>query len=245
MFHTPFNEGVVGRASKNGLIEIIIHDIRSYSKDPHKRVDDYPYGGGPGMLMRPEPLFDAIETAKTQSIMSPQTPIILMTPQGRRLNHKIVHELSCHDELSIICGRYEGFDERVRIELATDEISIGDFVISGGELAAMTVIDSITRLIPGVLGTSDSPTNDSFYEGLLQFPQFTRPPTYRNLTVPDILLSGNHSQINKWRRMQSLQRTAERRPELLENISLTEEEMDFIGDILTTEMQGSKKTTDS
>ena len=244
MFQTPFNEGVVGRASRNDLIEIVIHDIRTYSKDPHKRVDDYPYGGGPGMLMRPEPLFDAIETAKNRSMMSPQTPIILMTPQGRRLNHKIVRELSYHDELSIICGRYEGFDERVRIELATDEISIGDFVISGGELAAMTIIDSVTRLLPGVLGTSESPTNDSFYEGLLQFPQFTRPPTYRNLTVPDILLSGNHSQINKWRRMQSLQRTAERRPELLENVSLTEEEMDFIGDILNTEIQGCEKTPD-
>ena len=244
MFQTPFNEGVVGRAIRNDLIEIVIHDIRTYSKDPHKRVDDYPYGGGPGMLMRPEPLFDAIETAKNRSMMSPQTPIILMTPQGRRLNHKIVHELSYHDELSIICGRYEGFDERVRIELATDEISIGDFVISGGELAAMTIIDSVTRLLPGVLGTSESPTNDSFYEGLLQFPQFTRPPTYRNLTVPDILLSGNHSQINKWRRMQSLQRTAERRPELLENVSLTEEEMDFIGDILNTEIQGCEKTPD-
>ena len=128
--------------------------------------------------------------------------------------------------------------------MATDEISIGDFVISGGELAAMTIIDSVTRLLPGVLGTSESPTNDSFYEGLLQFPQFTRPPTYRNLTVPDILLSGNHSQINKWRRMQSLQRTAERRPELLENVSLTEEEMDFIGDILNTEIQGCEKTPD-
>ena len=240
MFQTPFSEGVVGRASRNGLIKIFLHDIRIHSKDPHKRVDDYPYGGGPGMLMRPEPLFDAVEYAKDRAIMSPQTPIILMTPQGRRLNHQIVQELSCHDELSIICGRYEGFDERVRIKLATDEISIGDFVISGGELAAMTMIDSIARIIPGVLGASESPTNDSFYEGLLQFPQFTRPSTYRNLTVPNVLLSGNHSQITKWRRIQSLRRTAKRRPELLENISLTDEEIDFIGDILNADTRFRK-----
>ena len=221
MISPLFEEGVISRALKNKTISICVHDIRKYSSDKHNKVDDYPFGGGPGMLLRPEPIFKAVETLWQKGIIPRTTPIILMSPQGRKFNHGLATELSKYDDLVLICGRYEGFDERIRTNLITDEISIGDFILSGGEIAASAVVDSVSRLIPGVLGDFQSAENDSFFSNLLQYPQFTRPADFRGHKVPDILLSGNHAHIEKWRKEQSITRTKKNRPDLLEDNSPT------------------------
>ena len=217
MFTSVLAEGIIARAINEGIINICLYDIREHTRDRHRTVDDYPFGGGPGMLMKPEPVFRAVESLWERSRVPLNSPVILMTPQGRPFKHSVAKELSLQGDLILICGRYEGFDERIRENLATDEISIGDYVLSGGEIAAMVIVDAVSRMIPGVVGAPESIENDSFFSGLLQFPQYTRPASYRGKDVPEILLSGNHSEIEKWRRDQAINRTNKRRPELHNN----------------------------
>ena len=231
MFAGPMGDGIIGRAVRNGLVEIGLYDIREFTHDRHSTVDDYPYSGGPGMVMKPEPLFEAVETVRERENVSDSAPVILLTPQGRTFTQRVAEELAEHGELSLVCGRYEGFDERVRQRLATDEISVGDYVLTGGELAAMVVIEAVSRLAPGVVGSPDSPANDSFSTGLLQHPLYTRPARFRDMEVPPVLLSGNHGEVERWRRRESLRRTFERRPDLLERLGpdeLTDEDRRFL-----------------
>ena len=231
LFESPMAEGVVGRALNSGLIDIRINNIRNYSANKYGTVDDYPFGGGPGMLLKPEPIFESIRSNIQNKIISPDSPLILLSPQGRKFNQKVAHELSQKEEISLICGRYEGFDERIRSNLATDVISIGDFVLSGGEIPAMTIIDSVSRLLPGVISNIESAENDSFFNGLLQYPQYTRPANFEGLEVPEVLLSGNHSEIEKWRRQESLKKTQYKRPDLLCGAHVTEEEQEFLDNL--------------
>jgi len=217
MFRTPFDESIIKRACDKGLVEIATHQIRDYTTDRHRTVDDAPYGGGAGMLMKPEPLAACIETARQ---MNPGARVLLTSPQGEKFSHAMASELSAESGLVIICGRYEGIDERV-VDLFVDRVvSIGDYVLSGGELAAMVIVDTVTRLIPGALGSDESAASDSFSDGLLEHPQYTRPPQFMGLSVPEPLLSGNHAVINRWRREQALRRTMERRPDLLNELEL-------------------------
>jgi tRNA (guanine37-N1)-methyltransferase len=212
MFAGPFGESIIKRALVNGLIDIRLHNIRDYAFDKHKTADDYPYGGGAGMVMKPEPLAACLETVRADR---PGARVILTTPQGRPFNQSLAEDLAGEEELLIICGRYEGVDERVRELFVDDEISLGDFVLTGGEIAAMVLVDAVSRLIPGVLGCSESATDDSFSDGLLEYPQYTRPAEFRGLEVPRVLLSGNHQEIARWRRRMALQRTWLKRPDLL------------------------------
>ncbi len=224
MFRGPFEESILRRAQEMGALSIAIHDLRLFGVGKHRQVDDVPYGGSPGMLLRPEPIVAAVESILDRPVfrgagetvdLSTLPPIILLTPQGRPLTQALVKELAQHPRLVLICGRYEGFDERVREFLATDEISIGDYVLSGGELAAMVLVDAVARVLPGVLGYERGAEEDSFASGLLEGPQYTRPPEFRGRRVPPILLSGHHERIAAWRREQALKRTRERRPDLL------------------------------
>jgi tRNA (guanine37-N1)-methyltransferase len=219
MFQGPFSVGIFQRAIDRKLVKVNIHNIRDYTHDKHHTVDDYAYGGGAGMVLKPEPIFEAVESIKPDISLKAggnEVPIILLTPQGRLLGQQIVQELSGYSHLILICGRYEGVDERVREHLVTDEISIGDYVLGGGELAAMVIVDAMVRLLPGVLGSEASPLDDSYTTGLLEYPQYTRPDVYRGWSVPEVLLSGDHAQIAKWRREQAILRTLKRRPELLD-----------------------------
>ncbi|MFC7363760.1 MULTISPECIES: tRNA (guanosine(37)-N1)-methyltransferase TrmD [Bhargavaea] len=217
MFGGVFNASILKRAQESGAVSLAVRDFREFATDKHHKVDDYPYGGGAGMVLKPEPLFRAVENLSEGR--SPR--IILMCPQGERFTQKKAEELSREDDLIFLCGHYEGYDERIRQHLITDEISIGDFVLTGGELAAMTVIDSVVRLLPGVLGNEESPALDSFSTGFLEHPHYTRPADFRGMKVPDVLLSGNHAEIDRWREEQSLRRTLERRPDLLNEAELT------------------------
>jgi len=224
MFQGMFSLGIFKRAIDQKLVSIGVHNIRDYTHDKHHTVDDYPYGGGAGMVLKPEPIFEAVESIERE----PETPIILLTPQGRLFCQKIAEELSKYSHLIFICGHYEGVDERVVEHLVTDEISIGDYVLSGGEPAAMVVIDAVIRLLPGVLGSTASLLDDSHVSGLLEYPQYTRPAVYRGWSVPEVLLSGNHAQIASWRREQAIQRTLKRRPELLEKAELSSAERNLV-----------------
>lgn len=224
MFAGPFAESIIGRAIEHHLVTIVAHDLRDYGLGKHRVVDDRPYGGGPGMVLKPEPLFELVERIKGGD----RVPVILLSPQGRLFGQKVAWELATHEQLVLICGHYEGVDERVREHLVSDEVSIGDYVLTGGELAAMVVVDAVVRLLPGVLGSEESPRDDSHATGLLGYPQYTRPQIYRGWAVPQVLLSGNHSQVARWRREQSLLRTLARRPDLLEKASLSAEERRFI-----------------
>ncbi|HLI68812.1 MAG TPA: tRNA (guanosine(37)-N1)-methyltransferase TrmD [Ktedonobacteraceae bacterium] len=215
MFQGPFSESILKRAQEQGLLSIALHNIRAVTTDRHHIVDDYPYGGGAGMVMKPEPIFAAVEAVYQGG------PIILMTPQGRTFSQKIARELAGEPRLTFICGHYEGIDERVRERLVTDEISIGDYVLTGGELAAMVVVDATTRLIPGVLGGEESTLEESYSDNLLEYPQYTRPPEFRGWRVPDILLSGHHANIARWRRKEALRRTRARRPDLFAKLDLS------------------------
>ena len=210
-------------------MQVVTHNIRDYTHDRHGTADDYPYGGGAGMVLKPEPIFEAAEHIGQLTGVD-NTPVVVLTPQGRPFTQRIAVGLSEYANLMLICGHYEGIDERVAENLATDEISIGDYVLTGGELAAMVVVDSVVRLIPGVLGSDESVTDDSHAGGLLEYPQYTRPERYRGWDVPPILLSGNHGEIAAWRRRQSLLRTAARRPDLLEKATLTDKERAWISD---------------
>jgi tRNA (guanine37-N1)-methyltransferase len=226
MFRGPFEESIVKRAVEKGVVQIFLHDIRDYASDRHRTVDDYPFGGGQGMLMKPEPLFAAVEDVQGQA--AERGPIVLLTPQGRLFDQEVAVELARQDRLILICGHYEGVDARVHERLATDEISIGDYVLSGGELAAMVVVDAVVRQIPGALGSPLSSADDSFAQSLLEHPQYTRPAEFRGMSVPEVLLSGNHGEIARWRRQQSLLRTAQHRPDLLARADLTEEEKQWL-----------------
>ena len=231
MFQSPLSSGIFKRASDRKLVEITVRNIRDYTHDKHHTVDDYPYGGGAGMIFKPEPIFEAIEAIKSDIRPEEESgafPIILLTPQGRPFSQQIALELSGYSHLILICGHYEGVDERVREHVVTDEISIGDYVLSGGELAAMVVADAVVRLVPGGLGSLASPIDDSHTNGLLEYPQYTRPPVYRGWVVPEVLLSGNHAQIAKWHREQAIIRTAGRRPELLDKAKLSSEERQLV-----------------
>ncbi len=216
MFQAFCGSSIMKRAIEGGLVTLDLVNFREFAHDRHKTVDDSPYGGGPGMVLKPDPIFEAVDSikAKLPREEAASLPVILMTPQGRRFNQAVTRELSGLVELVLICGHYEGFDERIRQHLATDEISIGDYVLTGGELPAMVVIDAVCRLIPGVLGSEESSLEESYASGLLEYPQYTRPPEYHGWSVPEILLSGNHARIARWRREQALKRTAERRPDM-------------------------------
>jgi tRNA (guanine37-N1)-methyltransferase len=210
MFAGPLDESIVMRARKSGLLELKIHQLRDWTHDRHRTVDDKPFGGGPGMLLKPEPIFEAVESLKRE-----KTRVILLSPAGRKFNQAIARELAQQEDLMLVTGQYEGFDERVREALADDELSIGDYVLTNGALPAMVVIDAVTRLLPGVLGDDESSRDESFSHGLLEYPQWTRPAEFRGMKVPDILVSGNHAEIEKWRREQAKLRTEKQRPDLL------------------------------
>ena len=231
MFQVPFGSGIFKRAIDRGLVSVNLHNIRDYTHDKHHTADDYPYSGGPGMVLKPEPIFEAVEEVKSsisQKDKGSELPVIMLTPQGRLFSQEVAQELLRQSNLILICGHYEGVDERVREHLVTDEISIGDYVLTGGELPAMVVMDAVLRLLPGVLGSDDSPLDDSHARGLLEYPQYTRPATYREWSVPEVLLSGNHGQVAKWRREQVIRRTLERRPELLDKVELCPEEKQLV-----------------
>ena len=227
---SPLFESVVGRAIKRGLVTVRMWNIRDFATDRHRTVDDTPYGGGGGMVMKPEPVFAACEAAKAAS-PTPVDAVILLSPQGRLFHQSVAWELAKASRLILVCGHYEGFDERIRTQLATEEISIGDYVLTGGELPAMVVIDAVVRLIPGVLGNEGSPLDDSFASGLLEYPQYTRPREFRGEAVPEVLLSGNHEAIRRWRRKESLRRTLLRRPDLLEKAKLTPEDLELLREL--------------
>ncbi|HEV2392991.1 MAG TPA: tRNA (guanosine(37)-N1)-methyltransferase TrmD [Verrucomicrobiae bacterium] len=210
MFEGPLDESIVKRARQAGLLDLRIHNLREYAHDRHKTVDDRPFGGGPGMLLKPEPIFEAVEKLARE-----KTRVVLLSPAGRAFNQAIAGELAQVEDLLLVSGHYEGFDERIREQLADDELSIGDYVLTNGALPAMVIIDSVTRLLPGALGDETSAHEESFSHGLLEYPQYTRPAEFRGLKVPEVLLSGNHAQIAKWRQDQARQRTRERRPDLL------------------------------
>ena len=210
MFEGPFGQSILGRAIAEGRLTVNFVNPRDFTSDRHRTVDDYPYGGGPGMVMKPEPIFLAVE-----SVTTPESDVILMSPAGRVFSQAIAAELAKRDHLVLICGHYEGVDDRVREHLATDELSIGDYVLTGGELAAMVVVDAVARLLPGVLGHDQSAGDESHSDGLLEYPQYTRPSVFREWPVPEILLSGDHGAVARWRRRQALERTARQRPDLL------------------------------
>jgi len=210
MFAGPLDESIVKRARQSGLLDLRIHNLRDFAHDRHKTVDDRPFGGGPGMLLKPDPIFEAVE-----SLTRPNTRVILLSPAGRVFNQAVAQELALAEDLMLVSGHYEGFDERVRQELADDELSIGDYVLTNGALPAMVIVDALTRLLPGALGDDESARDESFSHGLLEYPQYTRPADFRGLKVPEVLLSGNHAEIAKWRREQAQLRTRERRPDLL------------------------------
>jgi tRNA (guanine37-N1)-methyltransferase len=216
MVEGPLGEGIVARAIARGLIDVRVHDLRDFTTDRHRVVDDAPFGGGPGMVLKPEPLFAAVEAIVAQRSAGTTRAIVLTSPDGERLTHDVAARLSARDHVVILCGRYEGVDERVRQHLATETISIGDYVLSGGELPALVIVDAVARLVPGVVGDEASVAGDTFARaGLLDFPQYTRPAEFRGLGVPPVLLSGNHAEIEKWRREQALKRTRQHRPDLL------------------------------
>ena len=215
VFESPLSCSILKRAQDEELIEIVLTDIRDFATDNYRKVDDKPYGGGPGMVMMPGPVFDCAEHVRK---LSPDKGrVILLTPQGQKFNQAKAIELSAEKRLILIAGKYEGFDERIRIGLDAEQISIGDYVLNGGELAAMVIIDAVVRLLPGALGDEDSPKDDSFSEGLLEYPQYTRPEVFRDMKVPDILLSGDHAKIAEWRKQQALERTKKWRPDLLKD----------------------------
>ena len=222
IFEGPLQASILGRALRDGVAEVHLHQIRDYAHDKHQMVDDYAYGGGPGMVMKPEPLAESIEAVRDMA--EPRGRVVLMTPQGRVFNQAVVDELAAEPRLILLCGHYEGVDERVRQGFVDDEVSIGDYVLSGGEFAALVVIDAVVRRQPGTLGSADSLLEESHSDGLLEYPQYTRPAEFRGSKVPDILLSGHHGEIARWRRQQRIIRTAQRRPDLLAKVCLTDEE---------------------
>jgi tRNA (guanine37-N1)-methyltransferase len=230
MIEAALAEGVVARALQRELLRVKVRDLRDFTDDRHRTVDDVPYGGGPGMVLKPEPIFRAVE-AIAKDGGAPQA-VVLVSPHGRRFTQAEAIRLVGLERVTILCGRYEGIDDRVREGLATEELSIGDYVLSGGELAALVIVDAVARLIPGVVGDEDSVADDSFSRGLLDFPHFTRPAEFRDLKVPDVLVSGHHGEIRKWRKRQALELTLERRPELLADAELDVEEQEILRELM-------------
>jgi tRNA (guanine37-N1)-methyltransferase len=229
MFAGPFDDSIIKRAQEAGLASIGIHNIRDWAPGKHRQCDDTPYGGGGGMIMKPEPVFCAVEAVLEMQPGDPAPcPIVLLTPQGRLFTQDVARELVRHERLALICGRYEGIDERVREHLVTDEISIGDYVLSGGELAAMVLVDAVVRLLPGALGDPGATLKDSHSTGLLEHPHYTRPAVYRGWSIPEVLLSGHHAKQARWRRKTALQRTLERRPDLLQKAQLSQTDREFL-----------------
>ena len=233
IFNGTLPYSMIGRAIDKGIVSVTCTDIRDYSSDTHGTADDYQYGGGPGMVMKPEPIFDAVDNVFKQIPLSDHTntPIALLSPQGKQLNQNIINEFSKLNNLVLICGHYAGVDERVRDNLITEEISIGDYVLTGGELAALVIIDSVSRFVTGVIGSEDNVQNDSITSGLLQHPLYTRPSEYPSYRVPEILRSGNHAEIDKWRRHESLRRTLMNRPDLLSSAALDENDIRYLSEL--------------
>jgi tRNA (guanine37-N1)-methyltransferase len=228
VFPPYLNTSILKRAQEAGLLEVQTHDIRDWATDKHHTTDDTPYGGGGGMVMKPEPIFAAVEEVLGSP---PACPLILLSPQGRPFNQDLAFELAEQDHLGLICGRYESFDERIREHLVTDSISIGDYVLTGGELPALVLIDALTRLQPGALGDPEAPIDDSHASGLLEYPHYTRPPEFRGWGIPDVLLSGNHAEIDRWRRQESLRRTLNHRPDLLAKADLSKTDLAFLSEL--------------
>ncbi|WP_217557588.1 tRNA (guanosine(37)-N1)-methyltransferase TrmD [Paenibacillus sp. GbtcB18] len=246
MFEGVFTSSILGKAREKGIVNLSTVNFRDFAGNKHNTVDDYPYGGGGGMVLKPDPIFAAVESLLDVTSSGPETAgepvstgakprVILMCPQGETFTQRKAEELSREEHLIFICGHYEGYDERIREHLVTDELSIGDYVLTGGELPAMVVIDSVVRLLPGVLGNEQSAVTDSFSTGLLEYPHYTRPVEFRGWTVPDVLISGHHANITEWRRLQSLYRTFKRRPELLENAELTDKEKRWLREKMAEE----------
>ncbi len=262
VFPSYLETSIIKRARERGLIHVRVHNIRDYTHDKHHMTDDTPYGGGGGMVMKPDPVFEAVESvlglnadptppfdysleereASAQGELDPKIPIILLTPQGRVFNQSIAQELSQHPHIALLCGRYEGIDERIREHLVTDEISIGDYVLTGGELPALILIDAISRLLPDVLGDPTGAQDDSHAMGLLEYPHYTRPPEFRGWKIPEVLLSGAHAKIDKWRREQALLRTLKKRPDMLEKADLSKEDKKFVESLkhAQSNVEGSK-----
>lgn len=243
MFRGPLDESILGRAREEGQLSVALHDIRDYATDKHHVTDEPPYGGGGGMVMKAEPIFNAVETVLAEpspgqaeqragESIDERVPVVLLTPQGRLFSQEIAQAFSGRRRIALVCGRYEGVDERVREHLATDELSIGDYVLTGGELAALVVMDAVTRLLPGVLGDPTATAQDSHARGLLEGPHYTRPRVFRGWEVPDVLLSGDHAAVARWRREQALRRTLERRPDLLDTARLTPKDREFLEHLL-------------
>ena len=230
MCGSVLNESIVGRGIRNGFIEVHTHDIRKYTENKHRRVDDKPYGGGTGMLMQAQPVYDCISAIKSQGEGKPR--IIYMSPQGEVLTQQKVQELAQEPWLILLCGHYEGIDQRVLDELEVEELSVGNYVLTGGELPALIVADAVARLQPGVLPNEDAYSIESHYNGLLEFPQYTRPEVYQGMRVPEVLLSGHHKNIETWRRQQSIRRTLERRPDLLEEANLSKKERQYLAELM-------------
>jgi tRNA (guanine37-N1)-methyltransferase len=238
MVRASLQDGVLGRAVEKGLIDLQVHDLRDFTTDRHKVVDDTPFGGGPGMVLKPEPMFKAVEHLR-ESRGAPDA-VLLPSPQGRRFTQAVAEEYSRQAHLVLLCGRYEGVDERVSTTLVTEEVSIGDYVLSGGELPALAIVDAVARLVPGVVGDAESVVRDSFTRGLLDHPHYTRPASFRGLDVPAVLLSGHHGEIDRWRRQQALRRTYERRPDLLADEALTDEERQWLAAWTAGERNGAQ-----
>lgn len=244
VFPSYLETSILKRARERGLITVNVHNIRDTAHDKHHTTDDTPYGGGGGMVMKPEPVFEAIETVlglnppQTPPEPDSNTPIILLTPQGRVFNQTIAKELSQYPKIALLCGRYEGIDERIREKLVTDEISIGDYVLTGGEIPALILIDAVSRLLPDVLGDPTGAEDDSHSMGLLEYPHYTRPPEFRGSKVPDVLLSGDHARIDKWRREQALERTFKKRPDMLEKAEMTKEDIEYVEKLKVGKSEG-------
>jgi tRNA (guanine37-N1)-methyltransferase len=237
MVEAPLAEGVVGRAVQRGVLDVKVHDLRRFAADRHRTVDDVPFGGGPGMVMKPEPLFLAVEAITAERGVP--GAVILTSPDGRRFTHREAARLAALDHLVVLCGRYEGVDARVRTHLATEELSIGDYVLSGGELPALVIVDAVARLIPGVVGDEASVAGDTFARGVLDFPQYTRPATFKGFGVPPVLLSGHHARIERWRRREALKRTLAERPDLLETAPLDDEDRALLQELLELREKGA------
>ncbi len=233
MFSGPLDDSMIQRAKEKNIVDLEYINIRDYADNKHKKVDDYPYGGGPGMVMAPQPIFDCYnQIVKATGLKGDERPrVIYLSPKGEIFNQRVAIELSKEKFIIMLCGHYEGVDQRVIDEIVTDEISIGDYVLTGGEIPAMVLIDSITRLLPGVLSQSQCYEDETFYSGLLEYPQYTRPASFRGLEVPGVLISGNHKKIDEWRRKESLRLTYKRRPELLKNTELTDGDKEFLKSI--------------
>jgi tRNA (guanine37-N1)-methyltransferase len=229
IFHAYLGESILKRAVQKKLLDVKIYNLRDFTTDKHRTVDDYPYGGGAGMVMKIEPIYNAVHSIKTDGL---ERIVVLLSPQGKTYNQEMAETLSREKRrILFICGRYEGIDERVRESLVDEEISIGDYILTGGELAALVIIDSAARLIPGVLGDYESAKEESFARGILDYPHYTRPPEFKGLNVPEVLLSGNHSEIHRWRKREAIKRTLKKRPDLLKNISFTEEDRKILDEL--------------